>query len=342
MGDEVKAIEKRGEVRTAATQWRKKFIQGAHEIGRMYGVPVWWHDDLKIWGHFGKTHGRGQIERDWNAFGQSAQLFRSNIVVEINQPPAGIDHNLQAVFARDGGELWVLHQGRMSVAGSRITEEDFIKASGLQPVDVRFSDGSVVPYHKVARLDAPAKSLQEAMAAWVGHCARARSARLGADPAIVAALAGVQAWEHGLSPEAIGEFAVAGRDPVVGRRRHGEVWRVLTAELERQNVPHSNDRVAQYGPDLFTYGGSRILFEIKTNASAQDIFAGVGQLHIYERLLRHHLKTGAYRKVLAIPQGMREALEAPLRELDVTVLTYQREKGRVTIDAAGLAAVLKG
>ncbi|HEX8532758.1 MAG TPA: hypothetical protein VF662_01165 [Allosphingosinicella sp.] len=338
----MRAVEKRTEVNRAAAQWRKKFTAGAQDIGRMYGLPVWWHEDLGIWGHFGTTGGRGGSLRDWNAFGQQPYQFRSRIVVEVNQPPSGIDTNLQAVFARDDeGKLWVLHQGRMSVAGSRVTEQDFIDATGLKPVEVEFSDGRIADYHKVTSLDAAARSVQEAMAVWLAQCATARSAKLGADPQVVQAITAAQKWEHGLSPEAEGEFEISARAPAIGRRRHGEVWKALAADLKRRGVSHSNDRVAQYGPDLFTYGGTRVLFEIKSDASAQDIFAGVGQLHIYERLLAAQLGTGGYSKVLVVPEGMRSALERPLRELKVSVLTYRRSKGVVRMDSEGLSAALK-
>jgi hypothetical protein len=337
----MKAIEKRAEIKAAAAKWQDKFINGAEKIGEMEGKPVWWHETLGVWALFGKTHGRGGIVRDWNAFGQQPHGFRSHIVVEVNQPPRGIDQNLQAVFARNSGKIWLLHQGRMSVSGSRVTEQDFIDATGLVPIDVEFSDGSTAPYHPIAMIEGPAASVQERMAAWVAQCARARASKLGADPKVLAAMGAVQAWEHGLSPEVTGEFEIAARDPVVARRRHAQVWRALAAELKRRKVPHSNDRVAQYGPDLFTYGKRDVLFEIKSQATSQSVFEGVGQLHIYEQLLSARFGATSYRKVLVVPEGIRDALAGPLAALKIELVAYARTGTKITFETKALASVLR-
>lgn len=337
----MRAIETRTEIRAAARQWHAAFAEGAEAIGQMSGQKVHWHPGLKIWGMFGKGPGKGGVERDWNAFGQKPYTFRSNMVVEINQPPQGIDRNIQAVFATDAaGTRWILHQGRMSVSGSRVTEADFIAATGLVPLEVRFSDGSTGDYHKVAPLDAPAAVLQENIAAFVAQCAKARLAKT-APGAVIDALAAVETWERGLSPEATGEFDIAEQAARTGRRRHGEVWRALAAELVRRGIPHSNERVAQYGPDLFTYGAQDILFEIKARAASTDVFEGVGQLQIYERLLRRRYDVAGYRKILVVPLGMRALLEEPLASLDIGILPFVRSGNAIRFEQEALSRALK-
>lgn len=337
----MKAIEKRRDISRALKQWETLFRAGAAELEGM-GGNVYWHEVLGLWGRFGETYGKGGMVRSWNAFGQRPWSFRQNMIVEINVPPAGVDFNIQGVFATDdAGRLWLLHQGRMSIPGSRVTQDDFIAGTGLRPTSVRFSDGTTRPYHKVTPLDGRAAIVQERVAAFVAQCAKARLAKQGASSTVIAALGAVEKWERGLSPEVTGEFEIAARDPVIARRRHAEVWRALAAELERRKVPHSNDRIAQYGPDLFTFGSSDILFEIKAGASSQEVFGGVGQLHIYEQLLNAHYRIGGYRKVLVVPAGMRRALEEPLRALNIATLTYERSGRQVRFDARALAAILK-
>lgn len=323
----MEALEKRGEVTTVLATWKRAFAEGAEIIGTMGGQDVFWHEALGIWGMFGTTHGKEDIVRPWNAFGQKPHDLRGNIIVEINMPPRGIDQNLQAVFATDSkGRRWLLHQGRMSVAGARVTEADFIAATGLKPTGVAFSDGTSAPYHKIADLSASAVIMQEQIAAFIAHCARARLVKL-AKGNTVADLTQVEAWERGLSPESVGAFAFAPRAGGTGRRFHGEIWRALAAELKRRNTPHSNDRVSQYGPDLFTYGsGPKILFEIKSRCGAHDIFEGVGQLHIYDRLLG-----GGYRKVLVVPEGLGKALRGPLQALAVDTVEFRRDGGKISL-----------
>lgn len=335
----MRAIEKKSEVNAALAKWRRAFIERAEVIGSIAGGDVLWCQSIGIWGLFGKTNGKEGIERNWNAFGQKPFSFKSNMIVEINQPPRGIDRNIQAVFAHDKlGKCWLLHQGRMSVRPKNVTEADFIAATGLRPVGVHFSDGSKGWYHKVAPIDAPAPVLLEHMAAFVAQCAKARLAKKSPPEVVIAALAKAQEWERGLSPEVTGSFEIGARGATQGRRRHGEIWRALAAELERRKIPHSNDRVAQYGPDLFTYGGSaRVLFEIKSSASAADIFSGVGQLHIYERLLGEH-----YRKVLVVPTGMGKALKGPIAALKIDVVEYHRTGRKIAFDKTSLSKCLAG
>jgi len=332
----MKAIEKSIEIRSIAALWQRSFREGATVIGTMGGRDVLWHNALGIWGLFGKTDGKGGSRRDWNAFGQKPVDFRSNMVVEMNQPPSGIDRNVQAVFARnDAGHPWLLHQGRMSVAGSRVTEKDFIAATGLKPIDVTFSDGEKRAYHRVARLDAPAAHVQESLGAFIAQCAHARTAKL-AKGAPIPDLGKAQDWERGFSPEAVGTFEIAARDAKTGNRRHGGIQRALAAELERRRIPHSNDRVGQYGPDLFTFGkGPKVLFEIKAGTGAQDIFAAVGQLHIYDRLLG-----GSYRKVLVVPEGMRDALRGPVAALAIGIVEFRRKDRKIVFDGDALTTWL--
>jgi hypothetical protein len=332
----MKAIEKRSEVRTVFAAWRQAFADSAEPVGTMGGQDVLWHGDLGIWGLFGKTTGKEGRQRYWNAFGQKPHNFRSNIIVEINMPSRGIDRNLQAIFATDsGGRNWLLHQGRMSVAGARITEADFIAATGLKPVVVMFSDGTSAGYHKVADLSGSAATARDHIAAFVAHCARARLVKL-AKGAPVADMTRVEAWERGLSPEVVGTFAIAPREGGTGRRFHAEVWKALAAELTRRKTPHSNDRVSQYGPDLFTYGnGPKVLFEIKSRCGAHDIFEGVGQLQIYDRLLG-----GGYRKVLVVPSGMGKALHGPLANLKIDTIEFCSSGGKVLIPRTALDTCL--
>lgn len=333
----MKALEKRAEIKAQLSALRKAFAAGAEPISTLSGNSVLWHEALGIWGTFGQTTGKGGALRAWNAFGQRPNSFRSNIVVEINMPPEGIDQNLQAVFARDAHQrLWLLHQGRMSVAGSRVTEADFMAATKLKPVKVRFSDNTVGAYHKVADLSASAADIQASVAAFVAQCARARLVKL-AKGAPVGDLANVAAWERGLRPETAGTFAIEPRGRGIGLRVHGAIWRALAAELEKRKVLHSNDRVSQYGPDLFTYGGRRqVLFEIKSGCGAQDIFAGIGQLQIYDQLLG-----GSYRKVLVVPEGMGKALRGPVATLGIEIIEFRRKGTAIALDQTALTRCLK-
>lgn len=334
------AVERSKDVRDARKQWQKLFQLGATVIGSMSGQPILWHENRRIWGMFGATLGRAGIARDWNPYGQKPYGFRSNIIVEINPPPSGIDPNLQGIFAVDKkGVRWVLHQGRMSVPGRRVTEDDFIQATGLRPVDVRFSDGLREKYHKIAPIDAPAPVLQAGIAAFVAECSKARLAKTVA-PSTLAGVTRALDWEHQLRPEVVGNFEISARESIKGHHKHGQVWRALSAELARRRVAHSNDRVGQYGPDIFTYEGKRVLFEIKSNACSHDVFEGVGQLQIYEKLLGDRFLASNYFKALVLPRGMRVTMEKPLNLIGIALVSYERRGRVIVFDKKALDKVL--
>jgi hypothetical protein len=332
----LKSIESGRDLRAAMAQWKRLFSEGATPINGMGGT-IFWHDALEIWGFFGETDGKGGVRRSWNPFGRKPYAFRNNMIVEINTPPDGFDLNIQGAFATDAkGIRWLLHQGRMSVSGSRVTEADFVRTTGLVPEQVRFSDSSLAPFHKVAPLDVSTAALQAGIATFVTHCTTARLAKT-APAKLISALGDVQDWERGLHPETAGSFEVCARGPVTGHRRHGKVWQALAAELEQRGIAHSNDRAAGYGPDMFTYDGTRILFEIKSGATPREIFEATGQLHIYELLLG-----ASYQKVLVAPKGMTGTLAGKLAELRIRIVEYEFVKNGVSFDQTALNVCLAG
>ena len=333
----MRALEKLNDVNAMTKTWQDAFRLGAEAIGKTSRNEVFWHERLGIWGVFGKSVRETGSERNWNAFGQQPHDFRSNIIVEINQPRSGIDHSLQGVFARDEkGQNWLLHQGRMSIPGSRITESDFSAATGWTPTNVAFSDGSQRNYHKVANLRAHPAVVQENIAAFIAICANVRQKKLARDGLAVDASTLLN-WERGLRPELTGSYEYSARNGGVARRVHGEIWKILTAELNDRDVPHTNGRVGQYGPDLVTEGyGQKVLFEIKSQCYAEDIFKAIGQLHIYEMLLKDN-----YRKVLVLPKGMGEALKGPVSNLNIKTVEFHKAGKEYVLDLKALTECLK-
>lgn len=208
----MRAIEKLSEVRAAEMRWGKKFSQGASVIGHIgSGKEIFWHERLGIWGAPIADPDRDPSTKNWNVYGRSPSGYQNNIIVEINNPPQGINRNIQGVFAKDDRrQTWLLHQGRMSVRGARVTEVDFIEATGLRPITVRFGDGSTGEYHPVANIDATATEAQDSIARFIARCSLARLAKLTGG-ALNSHMRRVQEWEHKITPERVGEFEVRAR-----------------------------------------------------------------------------------------------------------------------------------
>jgi hypothetical protein len=299
------------------------------------GGTVLWHEDLGTWGQFGQAIRADGSRRVWNPFGQLATNFRGHIVVEINSPMSGQDLDLQGVFAVDGaGHRWLLHQGRMSISGKRITQSDFRTLSGLRPIRVRFRNGSSRLFHPVADLERPARAVQAAVARFVSICAGVREASRSSAPAR-AAVAKAMTWEGLLSPERTGGYEVGARAALKAEHRHGLVWKRLVAILKGKGIEVSNARVGQYGPDLYTLEAPLVLFEIKSDVRASDLFGGIGQLQVYEKLMGRQ-----FRKVLVVPTGAAEALRQVIPGMKIRLLEYERRGQKIEFDFRALAAAI--
>lgn len=340
----LKAIEAQSGIASATSRWLRSFKEGAVAIGTLSGRDVWWHESLGIWGSF-RLQGDNSTHQ-WNGFGQVPNSFRKNLVVEINPPYRGKNTNVQGVVATDSNQKsWILHQGRMSIPKRRITQLDFAQSTALKPDLVRFSDGSLRPYYRVACLDSPAAQVQADMAYFLAECAKARFAgsqivNKDSVASILAAIAAAQDWEHGFNPEATGDYEIPATESRRGGRFHATVANALSMELKRRGVLHSNDRFAQFGPDLFTGGERTLLFEIKTDCAPPYIYEGIGQLSIYNWILCKHFGKERFRQVLVIPNNLQPMLAPPLADLSIDLLTFERSGKSVIFNKQQLDLLL--
>ncbi|UEQ85944.1 hypothetical protein [Rhizobium sp. AB2/73] len=118
--------------------------------------------------------------------------------------------------------------------------------------------------------------------------------------------------------EAIGSYRVSARDEKLIARKHAEVLRALVELLKSQGVKVANERNSGLAPDLFTVGDDKpSLFEIKIAAGAGDYLKAVGQLLVYERLLKR-----SYQKFLVVPPGIQDFAARILKQLGIGIVEY--------------------
>lgn len=318
------AIEAVGAVRSTMNTLHSKFANGAENLDDLGGS--YWHPRLGLWGHFQNWLRPDGSRRYWNPFGVTPSRLRSNITVEFNPPDRGRDKIMQGVLARsEDGERWLLHRGRMSIAGKGISEIEFDRASGLKRKTVRFANGESTQCHPVTNIDSDASLMQEQLAEFVRICDRVRLYyRVGASTSEKEAE--VENAEIS-SPELMGSYEIGAQDAKVARRHHGVVWHALVAALDDIKVQHTNRRVGRWGPDLRTTNLKPALFEIKVTSSASDLQRAVGQLFLYEKLLSF-----PHRKVLVMPAQPSGRLEQVVRDLDLEVLTFTKAAQKVKFD----------
>jgi hypothetical protein len=327
------AEEGRGAIKDAVRVWFDKFSLGAERFS-FRGLNAYWHAGIGVWGAFNDPTGSQGLPNYWNPFGR---IPRSNMVVEINPPPRGINTNVQGVIATNSqGERWILHQGRLHPSKLRITEEMFDVVIKRNRIDVIFSDGGKLSCHTVANIDAQPSVLQAQIASFVSECESVRQYYL-ASPGVAQALASVVAIE-GLFPETRGSYEVGAQEAKTVVKKHPDVWHRLSEELVAKGISCANGRVGRWGPDLLTLSKRPILFEIKSGESASELQRAVGQLLLYEKLLNTpHLK------VLVYPQSEKSAggLATALKKLDIHVLPYSRNGRVIRFELSFLAGFIR-
>lgn len=228
------------------------------------------------------------------------------------------------------GTRYLLHKGQLRIPNRHISAEDFARVTSYESHSVHYSDNRIVECYAVANIDAESVELQRQVALFVGECERIRR-HYGTGRRDPKGDSRAEEAEKS-SPELTGTYYVGPQDPKTVDRRHGNVWRALTAALDKLGSKHTNQRVAGWGPDLRTFDSSSpLLFEIKSRLTASELQCAVGQLFIYEKLLGKR-----HKKVLVLPKSLSPILAEAIRQLKLEVLTYQERGETVKIDTRKL------
>ncbi len=244
--------------------------------------------------------------------------------VHINIPKQLLSENSLSAIGKDGfGNLYLLRQGRLQTnkQSDGIFETDFLEASGLNPATVVVGDKPAMRLWYVVTpiMDDPAEMCART-AAFVDVCASLRGMNKS-DRA--QARTEIETLEDLFGRDESGgssTYSVVGGDRVMNRR-HGEVWKALQARLAQSNCKLQKPRSARgYETDgVIENRKAKVLIEIKTGASAADVYTGIGQLQVYSHLLP---KLTNHRKVLLIPKMPAKALIAALGKLGIDVHCY--------------------
>ncbi|MFT4954904.1 MAG: hypothetical protein ACI8U3_001278 [Brevundimonas sp.] len=242
--------------------------------------------------------------------------------VEINSPRVAADANgLSTVATDQNGRRVLIRQGRLHAnpdSDGDIRGEQFTSFSGLAPVEVtEETTPQKREWYVVADLEASAAQIRSSTALFVQACAVARARSLGLEiPASAPPL------------EAPGEIggtyvlpAAAALPERLARRLHGDVWQALHRRLGEHGVSLVKLRHEKgYEVDgvVHTADGT-ILVEIKSQASAADVYEGVGQLILYSEMM----KLGLCRRVLLLPFLPSSTLIEAMAACGILIETFQ-------------------
>jgi len=241
--------------------------------------------------------------------------------VEINAPGAAADPNGVVNVATDTeGRRFLLRQGRLRAnpdSDGEVEGAKFRMLSGLEPVIVTGVVSKIArDWYVVADIDGSAEEIRRQTGEFVHACARARLLSKGLVlPLPIPPTLG--------SDEKGGVFVKRAKDATPEKeilRLQGEVWLALRRIVERagrQLVKLRHD--AGYEVDgIILTEPNNILIELKTGASASDIYEGVGQLILYSRMLN----LSNHRRILLVPEMPSETLASAVESEGLNVSTY--------------------
>ncbi len=319
---EMIAVETSAAVAEAVENWVGAFK--AHGTTLQLGRSVIWSEKAGVW-----IRSRPEPEKDgyWNGLG--VELTREaieNEIVQVNPPRTGSPPgNNQGVIARDSvGVVWILHRGRMNVAGNKVELMDYDHVASsfdIAPIIVRYSNNSSETCFPVAPLGDAWQTVASTRK-FVDLC---RYARVGASEG--GEVAELQRRAMGFE-EPSGTYTIPPRDAVEAHRLHHDIWQALKAELKRQRIPHTNQKIGLLGPDLYTADDREpMLFEIKTGNDASSILMAVGQLFVYEKLLAR-----ACRKIMVLPEGIRSSNSNLIGSLGIEIIEFTGRAPAIKLD----------
>lgn len=224
--------------------------------------------------------------------------------VQINEAATPGDLNVTSAIAVDqNGRPYLLRQGRLNPPTpdkEPILYAEFARLTGWTPTPVTNGDTKIKrDWYIVSPLDVPADEIRERTARFVDGCVTARSGGKGSGtPADLTILAELSAADESGGTYETG--AQAARDPKVVRKWQGEVWTAMAKLLRGYDFNVEKPRPARrYEVDAEVVSDKlKLLVEIKSGATAADVYSGLGQLLLYAKLLP---RLAEHKPVLLLP-----------------------------------------
>ncbi len=278
----------------------------------------------------------------------SAGAQTGSAIVQINEPRvAGTENPLAGIALDEAGRRYLVRQGELhdNPVSARIKGDEFKRLTGLTPVDLVVAGRTAKRvWYVVTELDGASSARIAARTAdFVDRCSTARmSAASGAQDVVVGTLADEERFGNDESGGSTTIDIPAHQREIV--RRQGYVWAALydlttAAGIVMRKPGHSAG--FEVDAEILTEQEA-FLMEIKSTAKPSDVYAGVGQLTLYPRLMPRLAK---HQSVLLLPGTPSAAIAAAVRatgmqlhgfELTLTGSTYSVRFSRSFLDLLGI------
>jgi hypothetical protein len=310
-------ITRKSDIVRAFRRWQSALLKPADYIG-----PIGWLPEEQI---AVAAYGDAPPGKLKNKAALGVDPDGTDWAVQINIPAAPATENGLSAVARDTeGNLYLLRQGRLQSNNQSdlVSEEDFRQLSGLSPVAAYFGDTPARrAWYVVTQITDDEAEMRGNTAGFVKICAdiRAPGAMDGARGKADVADFGERFGKD--EQDGTSTYWAKGGSRLM-RRRHAQVWQALNAVLRKSGRKLWKPAPARgYETDGEIIGQSgNVLIEIKTGRSAVEVYAGVGQLLLYSKMLS---RLDGHRKVLLLPGKPTPILAQALSEIGVELHLYE-------------------
>lgn len=321
------ALEDVPSVRAGFLDWQQALRDGLPSVS-----GKWWLAHAKAWAILKSPGSKDKPDglHDIKDVTLGCDDEMTVAAVMINAPAVPGDENRLSTIARTpDGRRWLLRQGILRPRQDHeitITQERFDSVTRMEPVPVVAAADLGRTWYRVAMLDGSPFDIQTQTARFVEHCALVR-AHYNPPPGSSSAEADLQALLIG-PPETAHVFEVPPQDAKFVEAQHGHVWKALNVRLTQGGIANGKPRsFGGYEADLAVMApGKPLLVEIKTSVRASDVYAGVGQLTLYQRIMPW---LQGCEPVLLLPAQPPPILQAAVTSCGIRIATYASEGGSV-------------
>jgi len=300
------------------TTCREKIVCTLGHQGKSDELTVYYSEIFNFW-----FTSHENDNRYWNGFGfgrpqagrnNSITVRNNSITVEINPPYEGINRNIGGVFGHDkNGEVLVLHRGKIGGGRVGVGKQLFFDNYREEPI-IANDDGIENKFCLIGSLSS--RHLPRQVGNFVSEVHRIKHLTTQEATDFSDLLNFKYTDEH----SGTSKFKRKNNTTIERRknnttieRTHGIVVNSLASILENSGHKIGNDR----NRDLFIHkrGQIKVLFEIKTSSSTQDLYSAVGQLLIYSIPIK-----GAVDLFLVLPDKLSKPVAKRLDELGLQII----------------------
>lgn len=319
-------VTQAAEINKLQQQFMKKLQKNAENVGtRSLGFQggglegdLFWRLDLGIWACFLEFH-----NRHWNGFGTSDPRRGSSfgITCEINFPIEGFQRSVAGVFFKDeGGDIFVGHRGRIGGGKPGIGKTYFFNEYRGDTVLINDGDAGEVEVALIGRLRSAA--MAEQVADFVKEIDRIKHLEDSGDKPHESRV---------FMKEFEGEVNYPSTREISYRAYHGIITNSLESRLKQSGRTYNDRRDLVFTPSEFK---KDMLFEVKTDATLGSIYAAIGQLFYYSKMMDKEPIL-----VAVLPEDTSKGAKRIIRRLGIEVVLFDISDSQVSFK--GLDNILK-